>query len=278
MVIVSDRDPRKAKLLASKAGTRYARDNIEAARGSDIVVLAVPARVVSEVAREILPVLRRNALLCDISAIKSASVPVLRSAQRRGVKIASIHPMFGPLASGLRGRRILAVKTGTDTRGYRMMRHMLEGARVMLVDPHIHDRQMAVTLGLPHFLNMAFALTLSRKRNLAEIRKFAGRTFNLQMLLAETVAGEPETTADIQIMNKEFRVVLRDLQRDIRTLAEIVNKRDRTRLVSLYTQARDFLSTDPEFRAARRAFEKVSETYSAMSRSGSRGARPLRGH
>jgi hypothetical protein len=114
---------------------------------------------------------------------------------------------------------------------------------------------------------MAFAMTLSKRRNLAEIRGFAGRTFDLQMLLAEAIADEPETTADIQIMNDEFRKVLRDLQRDIRSLAIIVNKRDRAKLVARYKKIRKALSTDPQFRIARAAFEKVTEAQSAVSRS-----------
>lgn len=276
-VVVSDRDPRRAKLLASKVRARYVSSNVEAVRGSDIVILATPASVISQVVKEILPVLRRDALLCDICAIKSAAIPALRSAQRRGVKVASIHPMFGPLASGLRGRRIVAVRTGRNTQGYKMMRHILQGASVFLTDQRIHDKQMAATLGLPHFLNMVFAMVVSKRRNLREIRKFAGRTFDLQMLLAEAIASEPETAAEIQVMNKEFRVILRDLQRDIRALAKIVNRQDRAGLVARYKQVRELLSADPEFRAAQRAFEKVSEAYSAVSKSRRQDVRLLRG-
>jgi prephenate dehydrogenase len=113
---------------------------------------------------------------------------------------------------------------------------------------------------------MAFAMTLSKRRDLAEIRRFAGRTFNLQMLLAEAIADEPETTADIQILNKEFLRVMRDLQRDIRSLARIVNEQDRTKLVARYKKIRRALSTEPQFRVARATFEKVTEAQSAVSK------------
>jgi len=264
-VIVSDRDAKRAKRLVLKVHAKYASSNVEAARGSDIVILATPANVISRVIKEILPVLRRNALLCEISATKSIVMPVLRSAERRGVKVASIHPMFGPLAHGIRGRRVVAIRTGKDTQGYKTMKGLLEGANFFLTDQDIHDKHTALTLGLPHFLNMAFAMTLSKRRNLAEIRRFAGRTFNLQMLLAEAIADEPETTADIQIMNREFRRVLRDLQRNIRSLARIVNQRDRGKLVARYKEIRKALLSDPQFRVARTAFEKVTEAQSAIS-------------
>lgn len=266
LVTVSDRDPGKARRLASKLRAGYASSNAEAARRSDIVILATPANVISKVTNELIPVIGRNALVCDICATKSTVIPALRSVQRGGIKVASIHPMFGPLAHGIRGRRIIAIRTGKDTRGYETMKHILEGAHVFLTRQDIHDRHMALTLGLPHFLNMAFATTLSKRRNLAEIRKFAGRTFDLQMLLAEAIASEPETTADIQIMNKEFRTVLRDLQREIGALAKIVNKQDRAKLVARYKKVRKALSVDPGFRTARTEFEKVTETQSTISR------------
>ena len=264
-VIVSDRDAKRAKRLVLKVHAKYASSNVAAARGSDIVILATPANVISRVIKEILPALRRNALLCEISATKSIVMPVLRSAERRGVKVASIHPMFGSLAHGIRGRRVVAIRTGKDTQGYKTMKGLLEGANFFLTDQDIHDKHTALTLGLPHFLNMAFAMTLSKRRNLAEIRRFAGRTFNLQMLLAEAIADEPETTADIQIMNREFRRVLRDLQRNIRSLARIVNQRDRGKLVARYKEIRKALLSDPQFRVARTAFEKVTEAQSAIS-------------
>jgi prephenate dehydrogenase len=266
LVIVADRDSSKAKRLASKLRAKCASSNIEAARKSDIIILATSANVIPKVIKEILPVLRRNALICEISATKSIVMPALHTAEKRGVRIASIHPMFGPLMHGISERRIIAIRTGNDTRGYTTMKHLLQGARFFLTTQDIHDRQVAVTLGLPHFLNMAFAMTLSKRRNLAEIRKFAGRTFNLQMLLAQAIADEPETTADIQIMNKQFRRVLRELQRDIRSLARIVNRRDRARLVAQYKKIRKALSSEQEFRVARATFEKVTETQSAISR------------
>jgi prephenate dehydrogenase len=264
-VVVSDRDQSKAERLASKIHASYSSSNAEAARGSDVILLAIPGHATSKVIEEILPVLRKNALICEISATKSIVMPALHYAERRGVKVASIHPMFGPLAQGICKRRIIAIRTGKDTRGYKTMKHLLQGAHFFLASPDIHDKRVALTLGLPHFLNMAFAMTLSKTRDLAGIRRFAGRTFDLQMLLAEAIADEPDTVADIQILNKEFPEVMRDFQRNIQWLAKIITKQDRTRLVARYRKIREALSADPQFRSARTTFEKVTEAQSAIS-------------
>jgi len=264
-LIVSDRDRGKAQRLASRIRARYASSNMEAARGSDIIILATPVNVVSDTVKEILPALRRNALLLDICAVKSAVIPALRLAERRGVKVASIHPMFGSLARGMRKKLIIIVRTGKDRRGMKTVRRLFRGARIFSAEAETHDRQMALTLALTHFLNMVFAMVISRRGSIAEVRKFAGRTFNLQMLLAETVASEPETTADIQIMNEDFEIILRGLQRDIRSLYQIVKRGDRAELVARYERIRQRLSVDPAFHAARGTFEKVCEMSPAIS-------------
>jgi prephenate dehydrogenase len=228
------------------------------------VILAVPANTIMKVVDEILPVLRPNSFLVEICAVKSTAMTALRSAEKRGVQVASIHPMFGPLARGISGKKVVIIRTGRRKQGSQKARKLFSNARFLSTDPHVHDKQTALTLALPHFLNMAFAMTIS-KRNVSEVRRFAGRTFDLQMLLAEMVASEPETTTDIQIMNKEFRSVLRELQRNIRILAGTVNRCDRAELVSRCKKVREGLSSDPKFALAGAAFERACEAVSASS-------------
>jgi len=257
-VTVSDRDRRRARLLASRIGVIWAPSNLEAVKEGDIVVLAVPANAVSKVVNEILPVLRENSLLVEISAVKSPVMAALRLAEKQRVQVASIHPLFGPLARGLRGKKVIIINTGKQKRVSQTIRKLLSNASFLLTDPRDHDKQTALTLALPHFLNMAFAMTIS-KWNVAEVRRFAGRTFDLQLLLAETVASEPETTADIQVMNKEFRSVLRELERNIRVLAATVNNNNRAGLASRFQQIQESLSSDPKLAFAGAAFERACQ-------------------
>jgi prephenate dehydrogenase/chorismate mutase len=262
-VIVTDIDPRRSRSLAAKINVRSVSSNTEAVRSSDIVVLATPANVVSKVVKEILPHLREETLLLDISAVKSASLPVLHMAEKKGIRFVSIHPMFGPPASSIWKKNVVVLQTG-DHRSTLAVKRMLEGARIVDADPAEHDRQTAMTLALPHFLNMLFAMTISG-RSLAKARKFAGRTFELQMLLAHTVGREPQTTADIIILNKEFRSILRDLMKNALLLAEVVNKHDRARLISFHKRIQRYLSSDPKLGIVESAFEKASDAISTRS-------------
>lgn len=265
-VVVSDSNPNKARRLASRICIDYAANNVEAVRGMDIVILATPASVISDIVKEIVPYLKKNAALIEISAVKSAVIPALRMARRREVRVACIHPMFGPLASNVRGKVMIVAESGKEGYGTKMARRLFPGARVVCVNPREHDKKTAATLALPHFLNMVFAELISSRRDFPEIRKLAGRTFSLQMLLAEAIAHEPDTIADIQIMNKEFDAVLVELLRRIRSLAGIVNKRDRSGLASRYRRIGEHLSADAEFKKAQTSFERVCQAASTVPR------------
>ena len=52
-VTVSSKDPSHAEAAASATGTKSARSNIEAIRGADVIVLAVPASAVDQVITEL---------------------------------------------------------------------------------------------------------------------------------------------------------------------------------------------------------------------------------
>jgi prephenate dehydrogenase/chorismate mutase len=265
LVTLSDRSRHRAMIIASRIRVRCARNNVEAVRGSDVVILATPTNAVSRVVKEILPALRKGVLLVDIAAVKSPVMSALRLAEKRGVQVLSIHPMFGPLASSLRGKSVVVVRTRKRKRDHDRIKDMLGAAHIVPVDPKVHDKQTAFSLALPHFLNMAFAMTMSG-RSVSEMREFAGRTFKLQMLLAESVAREPETTADIQIMNKQFPAVLHELERNFKLLAEAVKSGDRAGLITRYQRIRKYLSSDPEFAIAGQVLEKAYDMISIESR------------
>jgi len=264
-VFVADQNSRRAQRLARIVHARQAADNVEAARGSDIIILATPPNTIHKIIEEILSAANRDAVLIEISAVKYPTIQPLRVAEKYGLRVASIHPMFGPLAStDMRNKRIIFVKSGRWKQSLRIIKRLFSGAEIVVTQPEIHDKQTAVTLALPHFLNMAFAkAACGRRRNISALQNFAGRTFSMQLLLSEIIANDPETAADIQIMNKQFRRVLRDVRDEVESLATTVKRCDRLSLVAHYTQIGRLLAADPQFSVGPRIFEKA---YDAMTR------------
>jgi chorismate mutase/prephenate dehydrogenase len=79
---------------------------------SDVIVVATPMSKMVEVLREILE-LQPQGVIFDIASIKTPIIPLLRESASRGVKVCSIHPMFGPDAASLYDRNVLICDCGS---------------------------------------------------------------------------------------------------------------------------------------------------------------------
>lgn len=69
--------------------------SLEKAAGCDAVVFAVPPKAYKEAMREIIPLMRKDAVIVDICTVKMHTVELLRELAGGRPYIAT-HPMFGP--------------------------------------------------------------------------------------------------------------------------------------------------------------------------------------
>jgi len=159
--------------LRSSAVTELADSAVKAARGAELVVLAVPAHATLDLIGRLRPFLEPGAVLTDVCSVKR---PVLARALAEGLgdRFAGGHPLAGTHGSGfgaarpdrLRGCVVYVCETGApggDQVGRQVMRfweQVLE-AQPVLIDPADHDRQLAWTSHLPQAVASALAKTLA---------------------------------------------------------------------------------------------------------------------
>jgi len=74
----------------------------------------------------------------------------------------SIHPLFGFGARTLKGKRIALIPIKGSKKELNLVQRFFPEAIISVISAEEHDRVMALTLSLPHFLNMVFASTLSK--------------------------------------------------------------------------------------------------------------------
>jgi prephenate dehydrogenase len=118
---------------------------------------------------------------------------------------------------------------------------------------------MAFTLALPHFLNIVFGRTLTHA-DIIEIKKFAGTTLTLQLLLAEAVYNEdPDLYYEVQSQNAAFPKVLDVVLEVTREIASTIRRKDRREFLKAFEEARTALAKDPEFVHAYQRFYKAFE-------------------
>lgn len=208
----------------------------------DFIVVATPLGITNGILLE-LAQRKPSGVVFDVGSLKTplrAGIEALRSA---GVRVASIHPMFGPDTELLSGRHIIHLELGVP--GAREQVEALFAATmaeqvVMGLDEH--DRLIAYVLGLSHAVNIAFFTALAESGESApRLVKLSSTTFDAQFDIASKVAEEsPELYFEIQRLNEFGQESLDALARAVETLRAAVHDNDLQRFRALMLQGLEY--------------------------------------
>jgi len=260
-VIISDIKHDEAKAVAISMDVKLAKDNIEAVKDAGLCVVSTPIEVTPKVLREIASEVKEAAIVMEISSLKSGVIQVLEEIGRRNVKILSIHPLFGPGADKLTEEKIVLVPVLEPTSETRLVRRFFPEADIIVVEAEEHDRIMALTLSLPHFLNIVFASVVSEE-DLNVLKKLGGTTFTLQSIISEGVMTEdPGLYASIQMSNKYTVRYLEKFISRAETLKEYIARKDSKNFFQFYANILSSLIKDEEFS---RAYERMYKVLEAL--------------
>ena len=207
---------------------------------ASMVMIACPMGLVPSVIDR-LSDLRYPGIVFDIASVKAPLEPSIARARRRGLALASIHPMFGPNARRLDPKIVCLCDCGSR-RAMRRIRSLFRGPLVTLVPVGLkrHDRLVAYVLGLSHAVNIVFARLVARSGlPLAELRAAASTTFRRQLDTALSVVGEdPHLYYSIQRFNPHRQVLYKELLAATRRLAAAVGDDQGGRFVRLMASGR----------------------------------------
>jgi len=148
--------------------------------------LGITAAILEQLARH-----RPPGLVFDIGSLKTPLRKGLESLRQAGVRVSSVHPMFGPDTDLLSGRHVIHVDVGrpdavADAQAL-FASTMAEQVVTTLDD---HDRLIAYVLGLSHAINIAFFTALADSGEAApRLARLSSTTFDAQLGVASLVAG-----------------------------------------------------------------------------------------
>jgi prephenate dehydrogenase len=248
-IVAADRD-REALERASALGViDHAADSIsEAARGADLVVIALPVRAVGGALHDVGLALEPHAVVTDVGSTKGEVVRIARDELRqRFARFVPGHPIAGRETSGVeaatadlyRGARVvLTPQPETDADAVDTVRSAWEaaGARVTQLAADVHDRIFAAVSHLPHILSFALVSEIADRPDAAELLGFAAGGFRDFTRIA---ASSPEMWRDISLQNRG--ALLAELDRYEARLAvfrALIEKGDGPALERLMAEAR----------------------------------------
>ena len=170
----------------------------------EVIVVATPlgitAAILEQLARH-----RPPGLVFDIGSLKTPLRSGLAALHRAGVRVCSLHPMFGPDTDLLSGRHVIHVDVGRpDAVADAQDLFASTMAEQVVTNLDDHDRLIAYVLGLSHAINIAFFTALAESGEAApRLARLSSTTFDAQLAVASLVAGEsPALYFEIQALNQ----------------------------------------------------------------------------
>lgn len=262
-VIISDAKKDEAKAVSETTGAKLANSNIEAAKDADLTVVSTPIDATAQVLREVAAELKEPSTVVEISSIKSRLIPVLAELAKRNMRTLSLHPLFGPGIQKLDGEKIVLIPVADSASEMQVARELFPTAEIVISCADDHDRVMALTLSLPHFMNIVFASVISEE-DLNALKKLGGTTFSLQLVTSEGVMSEdPSLYASIQMDNEYASRYLDKFMSKAERLRDYVDRKDSQKFSQFYKDAHDALTKDPDFK---KAYERMYKALNSLKK------------
>jgi prephenate dehydrogenase len=206
----------------------------EVAALADVVILSVPIPKVTELAKEVAPVLKPDAALMDLTSVKQRPMAAMLAAFAG--EVVGTHPLFGPGEESITGRTVVLCQ-GRGERWFQWLKDLLTqaGARVKITSAAEHDRLMAVVQGLAHFLLISFGAVIQELGVSPEdLEEFSTPTFaTLHNLARRLLSQDAKLYACIQLQNPANRIVLRALEGAVADILYFIQRQDADGLVRL---------------------------------------------
>jgi chorismate mutase/prephenate dehydrogenase len=211
------------------------RDPAAVVAGADVVMIAVPMRDAVDVARRYAPLVRPDALMCDINSLKTEICAVMEQGCRG--EVVGLHPMFGPTVHSLRRQKVV-VCPGREGPVGRWLRGELVGIGVELIEstPEAHDRMMAVVQVLVHFSTIVMGEALRRcGTSVEESLRFTSPIYRLELaFVGRLFAQDPDLYADIVTTNPHSPDVRKHFGDAVAAVEETIRSGDRDRFRAIF--------------------------------------------
>ena len=208
----------------------------------DITLVATPLRESKEILEEILEH-GREGILFDIASIKSPIKETLTKISEKGMRVTSIHPMFGPDTDLLTGKHIVFMNLDEQDSHLEIMK-LFESTTAQLIEMSIdsHDYAISYVLGLSHIINIAFSKVLyDSGEKEEEFSQVSSTTFKDQIEVARRVSQEnPNLYFEIQHLNDHSIKTIEELNRVIQEISDAITMGSEENFVKIMNSGKKY--------------------------------------
>lgn len=135
--------------------------NEELVKTSDIILLATPISVTTDLVRELGPLLTERQLFADLTSIKTEVMEAMLANSTSAVL--GLHPLYGPHTHGISGQNMILVP-GRGEGWATAFKELFEkkGCAVHFMDASEHDKHMSFVQGIMHFFSISLGAYMQK--------------------------------------------------------------------------------------------------------------------
>jgi len=153
----------KNQPIAHAADTEIKISTLEEVAQADVVFLLVPISELALTCQQIKPFLNPTTLIIDCCSVKIYPVEVMQKVFSKEQPLLATHPLFGPDSvkkiGGFEGHKIAICPIHCTKKQQQDMESIFKkmGLQIFVTTPDEHDKEMANSQGLVHFIGRGLA-------------------------------------------------------------------------------------------------------------------------
>jgi prephenate dehydrogenase len=127
--------------------------------------------------------------------------------------------------------KVLLIPVNNEEDEVRILNNIFVGAIIIVIpNANIHDKMIAVVLGLTYFTNIAFASIIC-KENISKLKEAAGTTFRIQSLLSESILiDEPDLFIALLTANPAVRRYIQNYLKELNNFEKMIFQNNHIKL------------------------------------------------
>ena len=202
----------------------------------DYICLSVPNENAVELAKKIIPNMKKESLFFDFCSVKEQICNELNKHKKIGIELVSIHPMHGPRINGIKHQPIawIDINVNLGKKAELLMDFFKKReAKIILTTPKKHDTTLSIVQGLTHYTMFVSSSVLKEsKQNIQETILLASPNYKLFLMdMSRIILQNPSLYAQIQLTNPYNSKIRKLFTSEAKKLENICAKNDQKKLV-----------------------------------------------
>lgn len=219
--------------------------NAQVVEQSGVVIFSVPIKDTPAVIRSVLPGIREDQLLLDVTSVKQPAVEAMLESK---AQVVGLHPMFRPEVP-FDGQTVVACParlTAPNWKTWVVNMLAATGAKIKWSTPAEHDSYMTMVQVIPHLGNLTSALLITEAGvSVSDSLDFTSPFYRvLFSLMGRLVSQNSGLYASIVMENPQTLAMLERRIAIEQRLVQMIRDKDQASFEQLFVQAREHFGSE----------------------------------